>query len=113
SQPDTVSDQVPYWGFNHAVVAAELPADVQVPPSFEPSIVEAGDLGRLLIVDATDQYAAIGTIPYYLAGKKVLVGAAARSRLITLPAGGAAQHRVERKFGTELHPDGSLDIEAT
>ncbi len=106
---DTVSSSVPSMGaFNHFIVAVPLPADVPVPNEVSGATVEAGSLGRLLIVDPTDEYAAIGTLSSDLAGKTGLVLADRQSALVRLPEGRAEDNRVERRLEAEIGPDGTI-----
>jgi hypothetical protein len=104
-----LSDEVPdLHAFNHLVVGVAVPQDIEAPPDFAPAIVEAGEVGRLLIVDTTDEYNSIGWLPASLAGKRGLVVAGERSTLVTLPAGDPRYHRIERRLDVEIEPDGSV-----
>jgi len=112
----TISRTLPVLGFNHFVVAVPLPADLEVPPAFQAAVADGGDLGRLLIVDTTDDRLAIGSISEGLSGKLGLVvadgamdGAARKGRLVELPHGAAA-HRIERRLRIDLHKDRSQSI---
>jgi hypothetical protein len=107
--PETVSEEIPAWGFNHLVVGVPLPADLQVPPGY--AVVDAGDLGRLLIVDTTDEQTTIGSLSARLAGRRALLIAGAKGKLITLPEGKPEYHRLDRRIGAELQSDGSLAVE--
>ncbi len=113
TQPGTVPEDPPVPGFNHLVVGVPLPADAKVPESMGSTVAEAGDLGKLLIVDTTDTTTSIGSMSAALAGKRALVVAGARSRLITLSEGLPAMHRLERLFQVELLPDRTISVERT
>jgi uncharacterized protein DUF3857 len=113
TQRETISAEVPTWGFNHYVVGVPLPADLTVPPEFAGAVADAGDLGRLLIVDTTDEYMSIGSLSPSLAGKRALVAAGAQGRLITLPEAKPEFHLLERQIHGGLQADGSLTVERT
>ena len=69
----TVADDVATLGsFNHFIVGVAWPPDVPPPSEVASAIVEAPSIGRLLIVDVTDEYAWPGTLPPYLAGHRAL-----------------------------------------
>jgi hypothetical protein len=110
SLDETVSEKVPAWGFNHFVVAVPVPAGETVPPSFAPAIVEAGDLGRLLIVDTTDEKTAIGSLSSNLGGKRGLLVAGERGKVIDLPSGDPSVHRMVRRLTMEVRPDRSVAV---
>lgn len=104
--PDTVAESVPdQSGFDHVVLGVLLAAGSE--PPGDSAVVDAGDLGRLLVIDTTDEYAAPGTLPSYLADKVGLVAAGPRGRLVRLPQARAADHAVETTFEGELRSDRS------
>src|SRR5262249_44151591 len=72
------------------------------------TFVDAGDLGRLLVVDATDEYAPPGTLPFYLAGKTGLIVGGAKGRLTPMPAARAEDHGVATVLEAEVRPDRSI-----
>lgn len=111
--PETVSDEIPAFWFNHFIVAVPVPHGEPVPERLAHAVVDGGDLGRLLFVDTTDEYLSIGWISSALAGKKGLVIAGSASRLVRLPDDDAAAHRLERRSRIEVRPDRSLSIERT
>jgi hypothetical protein len=112
AMPGTVSDEVPDPGaFNHFIVGVPVPADTEVPEDFADAVVDAGDLGRLLIVDTTDEYTSIGSIPAILGGKTALVIAGKQSALVTLPDDDPAIHRVEKRCNAEIFDDMSVAID--
>ena len=68
----TVSEEIPnLQAFNHFVVGVAVSGDV--PPAFAPAVVQAGELGALLIVDTTDEYITPGYLSASLSGKTGLV----------------------------------------
>jgi hypothetical protein len=112
SEEETVPESLPNpGGFNHLIAGVPLPADLAVPPESAGAVADAGDLGRLLIVDTTDEYTAVGTLSASLAGKRALVVAGEKGKLIRLPEAKPEAHRVERKIGAELQKDGSVTME--
>ncbi len=111
TRPATVSDDVPHPGaFNHFVVGVVVPDGASVPPRFESAVMDAGDLGRLLVVDTTAEFVAPGDLPYELSGKRAMVLAGDRGRLVTLPAANPAAHRVERRLDVRVEEDRSLAL---
>jgi len=107
----TVAPDIPEVGaFNHAVAAVVIPAGTEVPERFADAVVDAGDLGKLLIVDTTAELVSPGDLPDYLEGKKALVVAGPRGRVVTLPAGTPASHRVERKVTTTRIDDATWAV---
>ncbi|HET9481208.1 MAG TPA: hypothetical protein VFP98_05580, partial [Candidatus Polarisedimenticolia bacterium] len=107
SIPDLVSRDVPVVAFNHFVVAVPVPDDAELPASLAPAVVDAGDLGRLLFVDTTDEDTSIGYISGELAGQLGLVVAGPHGRLVRLPDERPESHRLERRIRLEIRPDGS------
>jgi hypothetical protein len=110
----TVSDEVPSPGaFDHFVVGIPVPDGTSVPEGVGPAIVDAGDLGRLLVVDATDEYEAVGSLSVALAGKKGLVLASDKGRLVDFPKPSASAHRIETRLDIEILPDKSVSFART
>ncbi|MBI3447437.1 MAG: DUF3857 domain-containing protein [Acidobacteria bacterium] len=110
SHSDTLSPDVPGWGFNHFIVAVPVPGGKEIPASFAPSVVDAGDLGKMLIVDTTDERTAIGSLSASLGGKRALLVAGDRSRMIQLPSGDPAVHTLVRRLKVEMLPNRSLSV---
>lgn len=109
SLPETVSDAFPAPGsFNHFVVGVPIPPDAVVPEPVRGAVIDAGELGRLLVVDATDEYTAPGQLRPELLGKRALVVAGARSRLVVLPGDGPSRHRIEHRLEEGVDADGAL-----
>ncbi|HET6371811.1 MAG TPA: hypothetical protein VFG76_00750, partial [Candidatus Polarisedimenticolia bacterium] len=102
---NTVAERFPVGMFNHLVLAVPLREGFEVPAPFAAAVVDAGELGRLFIVDVTDERSAIGSISGDLAGKRALVVAGTRGRVIDLPAGDASSHAITRKI--LARPDGT------
>lgn len=109
--PETVSAEIPGNGFNHLVAAVPVPKDSVVPERFASAVADGGDLGKLLIVDTTDERTSIGSLSADLAGKKGLVVAGDKGKLVTLPPGDPSAHRLERRIRVELKPDRSMKVE--
>ncbi|HKQ62958.1 MAG TPA: DUF3857 domain-containing protein [Candidatus Polarisedimenticolaceae bacterium] len=96
---DTVPESLPsLTAFNHFVVAVPLPADAGLPADAAFATLDAGELGRLLVVDTTDDRHSVGFLPAALGGKKGLLVAGSRSRLLTLPGTEPRAHRVEQRL---------------
>ena len=112
TQAGTVPEDPPVPGFNHLIVGVPVPAAKLLEP-MGATLADAGDLGKLLIVDTTDAMLPVGSVSAALAGKRALVVAGARSRLITLPEALPANHRLERSFQVELRPDRTIAVERT
>ena len=112
SRRDTVSNDVPdVAAFDHFVLAVALPADREVPDSMSTAVLEVESLGKLLIVDPTDEYIAPGGMSAALAGKRALLVAGDQSRLVTLPTGSPEAHRVDRELEIEVRPDDTLSLQ--
>lgn len=111
SLADTVSEETPSNGFNHFVVAVPLPVGTGISPEVQPATLEDADLGRLLIVDTTDERTSIGSLSADLAGKRGLVVAGPRGKLVTLPGVEPSSHRIERLITASMGGDRSLSIE--
>jgi hypothetical protein len=108
----TVSPEVPAPGaFNHMVVGIPVPPDAEPGPAFAPATVALEDGGHLLVVDPTDEWASVGSLPAYLAGKRGLLVAGERSGIVTLPDGDPRAHRIERARTTRAGADGTLVLE--
>lgn len=112
--PGTVSEKIPTAdGFNHLVTAVELAKDEPVPEALQRSVVDVGDLGRMLIIDATQESLPIGAISFQLSGQRAMLVAAGRGVLLTLPEQKAEDHRVLRTMTIAIGADQSLTIERT
>ncbi len=111
SLADTLDDRTPAWGFNHYVVAVPIPPAENVPAALAPAVTETENLGRLLIVDTTDEMNSIGSISSALAGKRALVVAGPLGGLITLPGARPEAHQSAHRIEIQLSPGGNLTFE--
>ena len=110
--PTTVSPEIPTLdAFNHMIVAIPVPQEAELPPM--PALREAGELGRLLFVDTTDEYISFGWLSAALEGKQALVVAGDQSRIVTLPHEDPEAHTIERRLEAEILPGGALSLERT
>ena len=108
----TVPEGIALLGaFDHMIVAVPVAAGDAA--AFGPAVADGGELGPLAIVDATDEYTSIGWISDGLSGKRALVAAPGRGRLVTLPGRRPADHRVERRIAGELRPGDTVALEMT
>lgn len=110
SNPGMVADAIPVARFNHLVVAVPMSPETPIPPEDRPSIIDGGDLGSLMIIDATDDKTSIGSRSAFLAGKKALVVTGKGGRIVYLPNDDPGAHRIERRIAAELRPDGTMTI---
>ncbi len=111
TQGDTVAGTVPDPGaFDHFVVGVGWPKDAPVPDEVASAMIEVDGLGKVLVVDTTDEYAWPGTLPANLAGKRGALVSGDRGFLVTMPAGDPATHRVERSAVITLAPDGGAGV---
>lgn len=107
SSPDTVADTVPTASFDHMIAAVPWPGG-PVPPESVPAVADVPGVGKVLIVDTTDDYASPGTLPFVLAGKRALLVDGDRGILFTIPDGTPEANRVETTVTATAHPDRSL-----
>jgi hypothetical protein len=111
SRPDTVAESVPdLEAFDHFVVGVVWPKDAPEPEDLASSLVDVPGAGRLVVIDATDEYAWPGTLPAHLAGKRALVVMSEASVLVTLPAGDPTTHRIAKTAVTTLGAAGSAAV---
>jgi Domain of Unknown Function with PDB structure (DUF3857) len=107
----TIADDVATLGsFNHFIVGVAWPPDVPPPSEIASAIVEVPSLGRLLIVDVTDEYAWPGTLPPYLAGHRAFVMTHDGGTVITLPPGNPSDDRVVQKASTTVEASGWVEV---
>jgi hypothetical protein len=112
TNPNTVSREVPAPGsFDHFIVGVVWPKDAPFPDEAASARVDAGELGTLLVIDATDEYAWPGTLPDKLAGKTGVAVSGGRGVLITLPAGEPKWHRIARNASVAVAADRSVAIQ--
>jgi len=108
---DTVSDRVPsLQAFNHFVIGVPISEETPVPPAFQAATVEAGALGKLLVVDTTNEYTSVGWLPAELGGKTALVVAGDRSTLVELPDDDPSSHRVETRLEAEIQENLTMQV---
>lgn len=110
---DEVPESVPVWSFNHFVVAVPIPAGAQVPVTFQPAVAADGDRSPLLIFDTTDDYAAIGSLPSALEGRRGLLVDGPRGRVLTFPPGDPSAHVIVRRSEVEVRSAGVLAFHRT
>ena len=111
TRADTVADTIPDPGaFDHFVVGVAWPKDAPVPDGLGSAMIEPPGLGRVLVVDTTDEYAWPGTLPAALAGHRGALIAGDRGILVTMPAGDPATHRIERSAVLTLGKDGGAGV---
>jgi hypothetical protein len=111
---ETTADQIPTLdAFNHAILAVAVAAENTVPEYVAAAMLDDEKLGRLLIVDATDEYTTPGWISEELAGKQALLINGTQGRLVTLPGDRAEDHRLERSLQVQLRQDGPVSFQRT
>ena len=111
TEADTVADAVPDPGaFDHFVVGVAWPKDAPVPDGVGSALLEAPGIGKVLVVDTTDEYAWPGTLPANLAGRRGALITADRGILVTMPAGEPATHRIERSTVLTFAKDGGAGV---
>jgi hypothetical protein len=97
---------VPWIGFNHAILAIKLPDSVDTAKLY--SVVQDESLGKLLIFDPTNEKFPLGLVPSYMEGNYGLVVAADGGKLIKVPLPAPALNRLVRTGTIELKSDGSI-----
>jgi hypothetical protein len=106
----TVAESVPDSGaFDHFIVGVEWPKDQPVPAAVAPATVDVEGIGKILVVDTTDEYCWPGTIPSILAGHRGVMVVDGRGLLVTMPAGDSS-HRVEKSAAVTVREDGSAAV---
>jgi hypothetical protein len=111
TETDTVADAIPDPGaFDHFVVGVAWPKGAPVPDGLASALIEPPGLGKVLVVDTTDEYAWPGTLPASLAGHRGALVAGDRGILVTMPAGDPATHRIERSAVLTLGKDGGAGV---
>lgn len=114
TEDETVSEKVPSLGaFDHEILAVKLPADAADLDRFEHAILEDAQLGRLLIVDTTDEYTSLGWMSGSLSGRRALIVAGEKSHLATLPGKQPGAHRREREMTMRIASDRSAKMTLT
>lgn len=110
SERGTVAREVPdLHAFNHVVVAVDVPGDASLPDAWASAVVPSAG-GRVLVVDATSEYNAVGTIPVALSGTTGLLVEGEGSRLFDLPEASPDAHRIEHRVSIERADGGGYRI---
>lgn len=113
---------IAYWGdrsavteqwpspqqFNHCIVAVAV--DETVPAT---AVVAHPELGRLLIVDPTDDATAAGSLDYDHQGSFVLVGAGTAHDLVRIPMAPAEENRLVRHVEATMDSAGAITATVT
>lgn len=104
----SVSERVPsVASFNHVVTAIELTPELAPAFADAPAVLDDPKLGKLLIVDTTNEFSSIGSISATLAGKRALLVREDGGELITLPGLIGRAHSVERTITVKLAGEGA------
>ena len=96
----------PTIGFNHAILAIQLPQSSFKGPMS--ALYEDGKLGPLLIFDPTNPFVPFGEIPSYLQDNYGLLVQEHSGELIHLPLSSPELNRITRTAQLNLLPDGSI-----
>ena len=99
----------PNRGFNHAILAIQLP-DLGVSKSM-PALYEHPKLGHLLIFDPTNEWVPLGQLPHYEQDNYSLLVTDDGGELIHLPVSQPELNKVTRTARVKLLPDGALQGE--
>ncbi len=103
----TVSEIVPALSsFDHVVSAVRVDEALAPLADGWPALFDVPGLGRMLLIDSTDEVNPVGWVSAALAGKRALLIAPQASQLVTLPGQTASAHRVERELTVTLDADG-------
>jgi len=89
--------------FNHCIAAIEVDSEFE-----GGSVIEHPDLGRLLILDPTDDLTAVGDLHINLQGSKGLLLAGENGGLIELPIVEPDRNLLDRQIEAEILPNGTL-----
>ncbi len=96
--------------FDHLILAIRLPGEAAVPASLAPAVAEVEGLGRLLFVDPTDEYSAVGHLSTHVAGKTALLVEENGGRLVRIPQPPASSNRVDFVVRGRLLPTGGVEV---
>jgi len=109
SNHGTISEEMPSIGFDHEILAIDLPADA---PAYRAAV--AGKNGkRYLIFDPTDEFTPLGEIHSGLQGNLALLSLESGGELVRLPLLEPDSNRRERVGKFKLTTDGGLLGEVT
>src|SRR6185437_14001127 len=100
------ADTPPTIGFNHAIIAIQLPQGSLKTPM--PAIYDHPKLGHLLIFDPTNPFVPFGQIPSYEQDNYGLLVGDQGGELIHLPVAPPELNRINRTAQIKLLPDGSI-----
>jgi hypothetical protein len=110
--PETVADAVPDPGsFDHFVVGVRWPDGATIPEGVESAMLDVDGIGKVLVVDTTNEYAWPGTLGPTLAGRRGALIAPDRTALVTMPKGSPATNRIERTAEVSVLPSGGATIQ--
>ena len=101
-----VNPAAPSIIFNHAILAIELPKEVQAPADY-PTLVHP-KFGRLVIFDPTDEYTPFGRLYPSLQNSYGLLVASNAGDLIRIPSLSPSATLLKRTGKFQLLPDGTL-----
>ena len=104
---DWVRPEWPVPQFNHAIMAARVSKDTNLP-----SVLDHPRLGRLLFFDPTDTDTPLGSLPIQEQGSQALVLAGERGELVTMPLLDPALNRMESEVEATLNSDGRVRVTA-
>ena len=107
---DVTGKTPPTIGFNHAILAIQLPDSIKAPI---PAVYEHPKLGRLLIFDPTSTVVPMGQIPEYEQDNWGLLVSEHSGELIHLPLSKPESNRITRTAHLVLQPDGTIKGEVT
>lgn len=106
-----VNQNIPEVAFDHAILAIDLPKDVDAKAL--PAVVEDEKFGKVLIFDPTDDYTPLGLMHPSEQSNLALIVASKDGHLIRTPLLSPTLNRLERVGHLELTPTGTLrgDVE--
>jgi len=99
----------PYRGFNHAILAIQLP-EASIPRPWT-AVYEQPKLGRLLIFDPTNDRVPLGQLPSYEQDNYALLVTDGGGDFIHLPVSSPELNRLKRTARLRLSPEGALQGE--
>ena len=99
-----INENMPTVGFNHEILAIDLPADA---PSYR-SVITASSGKKYLIFDPTDEYTPVGDLHGEHEDNLVLLSTETGGELLRLPLFEPDSNRREREAKFVLNADGTL-----
>src|SRR5204863_2923216 len=96
----------PNMGFNHAILAIQLPAGVDT--STLPAVLDHKTLGKILFFDPTSELTPFGYLPGGLQANTAMLVTPAGGELVTLPQSASALNGVQRTAKLSLSENGDL-----